>query len=214
MYSEDDLIHLSALQHYVFCPRQCALIYIEQVWNDNRLTAEGKILHDKVHEAGSESRGKVRIEHAVPLRSLRLGLVGIADVVEFHQQFDGTWKPFPVEYKRGKPKPDDCDKIQLCAQAICLEEMLKTEVSEGALFYGKTRHRFDVTFNPWLREKTEKTANFVHELVASGMTPNADYARKCDNCSMISYCLPKISRKRFCVNNYLKEITRESEKAS
>ncbi len=126
-YNEDDLIQLSALQHLLFCERQCALIHIEQVWAENMFTAEGKIMHERVDSSKSESRGKVRVEFSVPLRSLRLGLVGKADVVEFHQK-SGEWHPFPVEYKRGKPKMNNCDKVQLCAQALCLEEMLEVEI--------------------------------------------------------------------------------------
>ncbi len=148
IYSEDDLFMISALQHYAFCPRQCALIHIEQAWLENRWTAEGRILHERVHEQEGESRAGVRIERGLPLRSLRLGLVGVADVVEFHPLPGGGWQLFPVEYKRGKPKPDHCDEVQLCAQAMCLEEMMGVEVSQGALFYGKTRHRHDVAFIP------------------------------------------------------------------
>ena len=124
MFSEDELLPLSALQHLLFCERQCALIHIEQAWAENRLTVEGKNLHAKVHEADDESRGDLRIVRGLRLRSLRLGLVGQADVVEFHKQGD-AWLPFPVEYKRGKPKPEPCDEVQLCAQAICLEEMTR-----------------------------------------------------------------------------------------
>jgi len=213
-YSEDDLIQLSSLQHYIFCPRQCALIHVEQVWAENRLTAEGKILHERVHEEGRESRGEVRIEHGVPLRSLRLGLSGMADVIEFQRQPDGAWKPFPVEYKRGKPKPDDCDKVQLCAQAMCLEEMLSTEVLEGALFYGKTRHRLDVIFDAALRKETEETARRVHELIEAGRTPKAAYMPKCDNCSINSLCLPKITGKTKSVKDYLSRVIQDYEKTS
>ena len=141
MFDEDDLITISALQHYVFCPRQCALIHIEQVWTESGLTAEGRIMHEKVHEEQRESRGSVRVEYGIPLRSLRLGLIGKADEVEFRKVDKAPWQPFPVEYKRGKPKPDHCDAVQLCAQAMCLEEMLSVAVPRGALFYGKTRRR-------------------------------------------------------------------------
>ena len=202
-YSEDDLILLSALQHYIFCPRQCALIHVEQVWSENRLTAEGRIMHERVHEEGRESRGNVRIEHGVPLRSLRLGLSGMADVVEFHRQPDGCWKPFPVEYKRGKPKPDDCDRVQLCAQALCLEEMLKVEIPSGAIFYGKTRHRHDVVFDEALRKETEETAEQVHKLIESGVTPRPVYQSKCDSCSLFESCLPKTIEKTRSVQKYL-----------
>jgi len=202
-YTEDDLIQLSALQHYVFCPRQCALIHVEQVWSENRFTAEGRIMHDKVHEQGHESRGQVRIERGVPLRSLRLGLSGISDVVEFHRQTDGSWKPFPVEYKRGKPKPDDCDRVQICAQALCLEEMLHVEIPSGAIFYGKTRHRHDVLFDNELRKVTEETANRVRELIESRVTPKPLYESKCKSCSLSEVCLPKTIGKTRSVQKYL-----------
>ncbi len=191
MYSEDDLIPLSALQHILFCERQCALIHIEQIWIENLFTAEGRIMHERVHEADRQSRGKVRVEYSMWLRSLRLGLIGKADVVEFHRkpalQKAGLaeWIPFPVEYKRGKPKKDNCDKVQLCAQALCLEEMLDVEVPCGALFYGKKRRRTDVTFDEALRRQTEDTAMRLHELITSGRTPKPVYMKKCDSCSLI-----------------------------
>jgi CRISPR-associated exonuclease Cas4 len=204
-YSEDDLIMLSALQHLVFCERQCALIHIEQLWSENVLTAEGKIMHDKVDTANRESRGEIRIEYGVPLRSLRLGLIGKADVVEFHKHGD-RWIPFPVEYKRGKPKPDDCDKVQLCAQAICLEEMMNIEISEGALFYGQTRHRYDVKFDSALRKETAEAAMRLCELITSGITPPAEYSVKCKKCSLVELCLPKVSKK---ASNYLLRMVEE-----
>jgi CRISPR-associated exonuclease Cas4 len=200
MYTEDELIQLSALQHLVFCERQCALIHIEQLWSENLFTAEGRIMHDKVDTANRESRGNIRIEYGVPMRSLRLGLIGKADVVEYHRMDDGTWIPFPVEYKRGKPKMDDCDKVQLCAQAICLEEMLNVEIKKGALYYGRTRRREDVVFDEKLRLETEDAAKKVHALIESGMTPKADYSKKCKKCSLYEQCMPKISSK---VSNYL-----------
>ena len=202
-YTEDDLIQLSALQHFVFCERQCALIHIEQVWSENLFTAEGRIMHEKADSNKFESRGNVRIDYSVPLRSLRLGLVGKADVVEFHKMEDGTWLPFPVEYKRGKPKADDCDRVQLCAQAICLEEMLKVEIKEGALFYGQTRRREDVVFDDRLRTVTEDISRKVHELIASGITPKAEYSKKCESCSLLDLCLPKTCGKTKSVSKYL-----------
>ncbi|MEW6054734.1 MAG: CRISPR-associated protein Cas4 [Nitrospirota bacterium] len=199
-YSEDDLIQLSALQHIVFCERQCALIHIEQLWNENLFTAEGRLMHDKVDMANRESRGDVRIEYGVPIRSLRLGLIGKADVVEFHRMNDGKWVPFPVEYKRGKPKMDDCDKVQLCAQAICLEEMLNLEINNGALFYGRTRRRENVVFDEKLRLETEGASKKVRVLIESGVTPKAEYSKKCKKCSLYELCMPKVSRK---ASNYL-----------
>jgi len=202
----DDLIMTSALQHYAFCPRQCALIHVEQTWEESGRTVEGRILHEKVHEEGSEMRAGVRVGRGVSLRSLRLGLIGKADVVEFHRREDGTWRPFPVEYKRGKPKPDHCDKIQLCAQALCLEEMLHTDIPAGALFYGQTRRRLDVVFDNNLRRETEEAARQVRELLNSGKTPKPVYAKRCDNCSLIADCLPKAIQKRRSVKNYLQRM--------
>lgn len=203
MYEIDDLIQLSALQHMAFCPRQCALIHVEQTWAESGRTAEGRIMHERVHQENRESRGDIRVEYGVSLRSMRLGLIGKADVVEFHRQPDGSWLPFPVEYKRGKPKKDDCDKVQLCAQAICLEEMLDTSIPAGSLFYGQTRHRFDVLFDQALRFTTEETARQAHALISSGETPKAVYEKRCENCSLIGECMPKTLQKKRSVRSYL-----------
>jgi len=207
-YTEDDLIPLSALQHLLFCERQCALIHVEQVWVENLFTAEGRIMHERVDTGNRESRGKVRIEYGMPLRSLRMGLIGKADVVEFHllkEKSKEKWQPFPVEYKRGKPKKDNCDKVQLCAQALCLEEMLNIEIPKGALFYGKTRRRQDILFDKKLRQETEKAAKQVHELISSGQTPKPVYTKKCESCSFVGLCLPKTIEKSRSVNHYLQK---------
>ena len=209
MYTEDDLIPLSALQHLIFCKRQCALIHIEQAWAENLFTAEGRIMHERVHAEDRASRGKVRIEYSMPLRSLRLGLIGKADVVEFHRLADDSWQPFPVGYKRGKPKKDNSDKVQLCAQALCLEEMLEVEVPNGALFYGKTRRRLDVIFDNTLRKLTKETAMRLHELIESKRTPKPVYAKKCDSCSLAKMCLPKIIERKRSVKRYLSGVIRE-----
>lgn len=187
MYAESDFIMLSALQHYMYCPRQCALIHLEQAWVENRFTAEGRVLHDRADSGEMNRQGRVRTVRTLPIRSLRLGLSGQADVVEFHE--DGT--AFPVEYKRGKPKGNRCDEVQLCAQALCLEEMLNVEISEGALYYGQKRRRRTVIFDAELRQLTEKTVGRVHELFGSGKTPWAEYSKKCDQCSLLATCLPK-----------------------
>lgn len=211
-FTEDDLLPLSGLQHLLFCERQCALIHIEQVWAENLFTAEGRIMHERVHEEGKESRGDVRIEFSIPLRSLRLGLIAKADVVEFHRDTehpDDVWRPFPVEYKRGKPKKDNYDKVQLCAQALCLEEMLDVEIPAGALYYGKTRRRQDVDFDGVLRRETEDAAKRFHELVESEVTPKPVYSKKCDNCSMYDLCMPKTVEKAWSINNYLKDAVRK-----
>lgn len=205
-YPEDDLIMISALQHYAFCPRQCALIHIEQVWEESGLTAEGRIIHERVHEQNRESRGNIRIEYGLPLRSLRLGLIGKADVVEFHRIGKDTWRPFPVEYKRGKPKSDHCDLIQLCAQAICLEEMLSVRVPNGAIFYGRTRRRLDVSFDDILRKETEEVAEKAHQLISSGKTPPPVYEKRCKSCSLIGECIPKTIGKKPSVIRYLERM--------
>ena len=208
MYAEEDLLPLSALQHLLFCERQCALIHVEQVWAENRLTAEGRVLHERVLEAGDEARGAVRIARALRLRSLRLGLIGVADVVEFHRQGD-VWVPFPVEFKRGKPKLDDTDRVQLCAQAMCLEEMLHQAIPAGALFYGTTRRRLDVDLDAALRALTEQTAVRLHELIVAGVTPPAVYGPKCDNCSLLNLCLPEIAARGKSARDYLERMLAE-----
>lgn len=205
VYSEDDLIQLSALQHMLFCERQCALIHIEQIWSENLFTAEGRIMHDKVDTGSPETRGKIRLEFSMPLRSLRLGLIGKADVVEFHK-VSSKWIPFPVEHKRGKPKQDNSDKVQLCAQAICLEEMMNVEIPKGALFYGKTRRRLEVALDKDLRMETEETAKKVHELIKSRVTPPPEFSKKCESCSLLQVCMPKTRRK---VSNYLMRAVEE-----
>ncbi|HSG38427.1 MAG TPA: CRISPR-associated protein Cas4 [Thermoanaerobaculia bacterium] len=192
MYSEEDLLPLSALQHLIFCERQTALIHIERIWVDNPLTVEGHHLHEKADSGEGESRGDVRIARGLALRCLRLGLTGKADVVEFHRlpSSPEVWRPFPVEYKRGKPKAHRADEVQLCAQALCLEEMLGLEVPAGALFYAQTRRRLEVPFDAELRRLTEDTAARLHRLFASGETPKAAREPKCDHCSLLGVCLP------------------------
>ncbi len=190
--AESDLIPLSALQHQLFCPRQCALIHVEQAWAENRLTAEGRVLHEATSEIGSEKRRGVRVVTSMPLASRRLGVSGIADLVEMHKDADGTWQPFPVEYKRGKPKSHRADEVQLCAQAMALEEMFEVTLTEGALFYGETRRRVTVPIDPALRALTTTVANETRALLASGTTPAPIYEkRKCGACSLVELCQPK-----------------------
>lgn len=196
-YDDDNLLMLSALQHLLFCERQCALIHIEQVWTENIFTVRGQSMHERAHEADTEYREGFRIERGLPLRSRLLGLVGKSDVVEFHKNSKGTFVPFPVEYKLGKPKKNRCDEVQLCAQAICLEEMLKVEIPEGALFYGKTKRRRNISFDCELRRITKEAAIRLHKLIESGITPPSLYDKyKCDNCSLFELCLPKLSMKQ------------------
>ncbi len=206
MYSEDDLLMISALQHFLFCPRQCALIHVEQQWTENVFTAEGRILHERVHTAGKESRRKVKVEFDVPIRSLQLGVVGRGDIVEFHLQNDGIWLPYPVEYKRGKPKKDDSDRVQLCAQAMCLEEMLEVYVPTGALYYGKKKRRIEVSFDERLRHTTSDTAEKLHDLLSSSCTPPPVYSPACESCSFLESCLPEIAGKKNKVAKYMETL--------
>jgi CRISPR-associated exonuclease Cas4 len=209
-YAEADLIPLSALQHYLFCPRQCALIHVEQIWVESGLTAEGRLLHQRVDGGGAEKRHGVRQVFGLPIRSLRLGLVGKADVVEFHRQADGLWQPYPVEHKRGRRKREDWDRVQLCAQALCLEEMLDVSVPEGALFYGKERRREVVEIADALRRETEDAAVAVHRMLAEARTPAPEYAPKCERCSLLDRCLPKgVSGRADRVARYLASVLEE-----
>lgn len=184
---EDALIPLSALQHHLFCPRQCALIHVEQQWAEDVATAEGRLLHERVDASRSETRPGIRIARGVALRSLALGVSGRADVVEF---IGRPPRPFPVEYKRGKPKPHRADEVQLCAQAICLEEMLATSVPEGALFYGQTRRRVPVCFDAALRCLTAETAAAARANIIAGRTPPPVPMPGCRACSLQSACQP------------------------
>lgn len=229
MYSEDELLPISGLQHLMFCERQWGLIHIEQQWEENRLTMEGRVLHEKVDEAGPESRKDVRIARSLPLRSLRLGLVGRADVVEFRRieataeaeararnslyapavvlpGQRGLWRVFPVEYKRGRPKADRVDEVQLCAQALCLEEMLRASIHSGALFYGQPRRRHEVTFLPNLRAQTEALADRMRDLFEAGVTPAAVFEKRCLNCSLIDQCLPKTAGAKKSARSYLRRV--------
>lgn len=190
MFDDDALLPISALQHLLFCERQCALIHVERLWIENRLTVEGRHMHEKAHEAPGETRGTMRIARGVQLRSLRLGLVGVADVVEFERDKSGHSVPFPIEYKRGRPKAHDADRVQLCAQALCLEEMLDVKVPRGALFYGQTRRRRDVLVDATLRQRTEQACARLHDMIGNRETPRARREKKCDSCSLLNLCLP------------------------
>jgi CRISPR-associated exonuclease Cas4 len=186
-------IPLSAIQHAVYCLRQAALIHVERLWEENRLTAEGRVLHTSVDRQGQRYSRGVRRVSALPLACRRLSLAGVADLVEFHKTAAGE-QPYPVEYKRGKAKLHRADEAQLCAQALCLEEMTGSAIPEGAIFYEQTRRRCIVRFDAELRALTEATAQALREVLARGVTPPAHYEkRKCDACSLIELCRPKIS---------------------
>lgn len=237
MFSESDLLPISALQHVLFCERQWALIHLEGLWAENRLTVEGRHLHERADATETEVRGNVRIARGLRVHSFRLGLAGKADVVEFHHltrpeealwqlnpseghaaadagamlpRAPGRWRPYPVEYKRGRPKREPVDEVQLCAQALCLEEMLGTPVEEGALYYGKTRRRLAVPLGDALRQQTEELAARVRELTAAGETPPAQYEKKCDRCSLYEQCQPKTVGAGKSARRYLTSMIRNS----
>lgn len=215
MFTEDDFFQISALQHYVYCPRQCALIHVEDVWQENVFTVRGDILHEKVDTDTYESRGATKTVRGLKIHSFRLGISGRCDVVEFlnrqagipvAQSQSGTGMSVrPVEFKSGEPKDDISDKVQLCAQALCLEEMLKTPVNHGAFFYAKIRRRVQVEIDSDLRKQTEDIIAQVRELVTNKRTPVADYSAKCRNCSLYSICQPKAMNDRK-LKNYLKNL--------
>lgn len=204
---DDALIPLSALQHYLYCPRQCALIHVERQWEENRFTAEGRILHERADSPRAERRRGVRSVAAMPLAEARLGIAGVADIVEFYadEAQDGCERACPVEYKRGRPKPHRADEVQLCAQALCLETMFGRAVPEGALFYGKTRRRKTVAFDAALRALTQETITTTRQLLTGGITPQARYeAKRCDACSLIESCQPRLLEKRGSVDAWLR----------
>jgi CRISPR-associated exonuclease Cas4 len=204
MFTEDNFIHLSALQHYVFCPRQCALIHVDDVWNDNVFTVRGNILHEKVDTDTYETRGTLKTVRALKIHSFRLGLAGKCDVVEFREGKAGI-EILPVEFKAGQPKQNISDEVQLCAQALCLEEMLGAQVKRGAFFYGKIRRRVQVELGDELRRRTEEIITAVHDIVERKYVPQAKYEAKCKSCSLESICQPKAMNERK-LKTYLKEL--------
>lgn len=204
-YKEEEYLQLSGLQHFSFCRRQWALIHLEQQWAENLATADGRILHEKAHDADfREKRGSLLITRDVSVHSAELGISGSCDVVEFCQKAggitlagqDGQWQPYPVEYKRGKPKINDADRLQLCAQAMCLEEMLCCDIPEGALYYGQTRHRERVALDAQLRQQVKSMLAEMHELYRRKHTPRVKPSGGCGGCSLKDCCLPKLIRKR------------------
>ncbi len=208
MYSDEDLLPLSALQHFLFCERQCALIHIEQMWTENLYTIEGELLHARAHSGSREARPTKRTEFGMPIRSLSLGLSGKTDAVEYGA--DGSI--LVVEYKRGRPKSGNADEVQLCAQALCLEEMRGEVIKEGALYYGKTRRRKLVPFDAALRELTKVTSERLHEFVRAGQTPLPTYvSAKCSRCSLLRLCMPKKLGKSMSVDRYLSRMLKEED---
>ena len=217
-YCDEDLLQLSGLQHFAFCRRQWALIYLVQQWAENLYTVEGRLLHHRAHdEAARERRGSTLILRGLPIVSHSLGLSGQCDVVEFllvpngvplHGE-EGLWQPYPVEYKRGKPKSHQADELQLCAQAMCLEEMLCCEIPEGALFYGEPRRRTVVAFTEELRQTVRNFTEEMHQYAKRNYTPKAKTSRSCNACSLKERCIPQLTR-RVSVSDYLKQAMEET----
>ena len=205
MYQEEDFIQLSALQHYMFCPRQCGLIHVEDIWRDNLFTVLGGLFHEKVDTDTYESRGNTRIVRGLRIHSRRLGLSGKCDVVEFYTDKNGITQVIPVEFKVGQPKENDCDRVQLCAQVLCLEEMLNRPIHQGAFFYGKIRRRQVIEINQDLRQQTNSIIQLVHEMVRSGIVPAVRYSARCRNCSLLDVCQPKALDARK-LNVYMKDL--------
>jgi CRISPR-associated exonuclease Cas4 len=207
-YREDELLPLSGLEHMLYCERQAALIHLEQYWSESSRTAEGRILHERSHEPSVEVRGDIRIARGLRIHSFSLGIVGMADVVEFHRvpiehndsrealrlpSEDGRWRAYPIEYKRGARRHEQGYKVQVCAQAMCLEEMLNARVRGGAIYFGESSRRLEVAFDDVLRNETKTAARRFHDLFDSRRVPKASFGKKCDNCSLAEGCMPKIA---------------------
>lgn len=215
--SQEEYLQLSGLQHFAFCRRQWALIHIEQLWKENLRTVEGQLLHHRAHdETQRERRGNLLILRGLAIQSPTLGVSGVCDVVEFHASpqgvpihgEEGLWLPYPIEYKRGKPKTNQADELQLCAQAMCLEEMLCCSIQEGALFYGETKRRTVVSFVPALRKQVVSLLQEMHQLYRRGYTPKCKPTKSCNACSLKELCLPKLMKKQN-VSAYLRSAMEE-----
>ncbi len=208
-YTQDDLLPLSALQHYLYCRRQCALIHIEQVWDENVFTAKGRILHDRTDTGKATFENGVKVARSMQVASRELGVYGVCDVVEFREG-----KPVPVEYKRGKLKAHRADEVQLCAQAMCLEEMFDTTITSADLFYGQPKRRTEVALDDELRDLTRQTAHECHAFIDAGQTPRAEYSRQlCSACSLLDICLPVRKKQRKSVERYLADNSDQGENA-
>ena len=218
IYPEEEFLRLSGLQHFAFCRRQWALIHIENQWAENFRTIDGAILHENAHDTQfQESRGDRFITRGVSVFSGELGISGQCDVLEYHRGTvgiplagkTGLWKPYPVEYKRGSPREDTGDSLQMCAQAMCLESMLCCDIPEGALYYGEIRRRVKVAFTPELRDQVRSILAEMHELYRRGYTPKVKLSKSCNACSLKELCLPRLMKSRS-VNAYLQAAMEET----
>ncbi len=210
------MLMLSGIQHFMFCPRQWALIHMEQQWDENRLTVEGELLHQRVDDPFTRQKnGDVITLRSVTIASKQLGLYGLTDAIELHPQestentichslYPGYWKPYPIEYKRGHSKPDERDEVQLAAQVICLEEMYDIHLDKAALYYGETRHREEIIVDERLRKLTCQLAEEMHRVFQSGVVPKAEKKSHCKSCSIVDICMPQLSECAS-VSQYLKK---------
>ncbi|MBN2039376.1 MAG: CRISPR-associated protein Cas4 [Spirochaetes bacterium] len=211
MYSDDDYIMLSAINHYVHCPRRCGLIHVYGLWSDNMFTSRGNIMHERADSEENEWRDEKHIVRSLIVISKRLGLSGKADIVEFTDD-DGIIIPYPVEYKSGKPKKNISDSAQLCAQAMCLEEMMNLSIEKAAFYYGTPRKRYEIDITEGLRNATEDIIIKVHDMVKNRKVPEAKYEKKCNTCSLKDLCMPGTGRKK--VSWYIKGLYSTNEEAS
>lgn len=220
-YTPDELLPLSGIQHFLFCRRQWALIHIEMQWQDNALTVEGKQLHERVDDPFFvETRRDVVISRSVPVASYTLGLSGICDVVEFTRAAEGVrlpgregcYLPAPIEYKRGRPKREPVDEAQLCAQAMCLEEMLSIAIPRGFLYYGRTRHREPVELTGELRRLVREAAAEMHAYMSRGYTPRVKISKACRACSLANVCLPDLQARTVAASTYIRQQIEEVER--
>lgn len=218
-YREEDYLMISGIQHFVFCRRQWALIHVEQQWAENRLTAEGEVMHRNAHkDSFVEKRPGILVTRGLRVSSSRLGMTGQCDVVEFLssengaviQGHRGLWDVVPVEYKRGKDKNDDSDMCQLCLEAMCLEEMMGCSISFGYIFYNEIRRRRKVELTPALRDRVTKAAAEMHDYFRRGYTPKVKTSKKCQSCSMKDLCIPKLCRNRS-ARDYLEQALKDGE---
>jgi CRISPR-associated exonuclease Cas4 len=218
--SDDEYLLISGIQHFAFCQRQWALICVEGAWTENYLTATGRILHDKADNPWfNEIRKDMIISRSMPLISKELGLQGVADIVELTKNDAGVpvsgrkgrWILHPVEYKRGRPKSDNCDAMQLCAQAMCLEEMLNTSVADGEIFYGQIRRREHVDFTPALRSEVKSVASKMHQYFTEGIVPLGKEEKKCKACSLFDDCNPRLLARRGKVQSYISREIADTE---
>lgn len=215
-YAEDDMLMLSGIQHFVFCPRQWAIIHIEQQWNENSLTAEGRILHKRVDDPFERQKtGDIICLRSVNIASKELGLYGVSDMVELHPtdneinaithpKYPGLWLPYPVEYKHGKQKSNDSDIVQLVAQIMCMEEQYGIEIHQGALYYGEIRHRQVVDVDESMRALVRSCAKSMHEIFESGIIPAAKEHSCCRSCSLLDLCIPSIASSKDEASSYIK----------